>query len=199
MTAPKAPNDQADISNDEPIIELSDPILPPTEEDAPVIELTDRVDAGDLQASGQTPLDLPTHDDAQPTAPEGKDAPGPQLGFEEAIQQDLSEEGDDFVDSLGLEIAPAYEALDAPSAEAGAFPPPSGDSAAQALEAAAGDGEAPALTSEKLEAALERVVEKIYAEKIEGILVETIERVVTREIERIKTVLTGDRDMDDER
>ena len=49
-------------------------------------------------------------------------------------------------------------------------------------------------TSEKLEDAVERAVNKIFAEKIESLLFDAIDRAVTKEIGRLKTLILGDRD-----
>jgi hypothetical protein len=48
------------------------------------------------------------------------------------------------------------------------------------------------VSAEQLDAALERVIEKVYGEKIEGLLFEAIEKKITREIERLKTALLKD-------
>ena len=87
-----------------------------------------------------------------------------ELGEEASIDQALS---DDFVDSLGMEL----------------------DSKEDVSE--------DLLKSEKvsdaqMEAALERVIKKMFYEKIDGILVEVIEKTVTREIERLKSILLQD-------
>lgn len=84
-----------------------------------------------------------------------------ELGEEASIDQALS---DDFVDSLGMEL----------------------DSKEDVSE--------DLLKSEKvsdaqMEAALERVLKKMFYEKIDGILVEVIEKTVKREIERLKNIL----------
>jgi hypothetical protein len=50
------------------------------------------------------------------------------------------------------------------------------------------------LSSVQLEAAVERAVKKIFAEKIESILFDAIDRAVTKEISRLKTLILGDRD-----
>ncbi len=87
-----------------------------------------------------------------------------ELGEEATIDQALS---DDFVDSLGMDL----------------------DSKEDVSE--------DLLKSEKvsdaqMEAALERVIKKMFYEKIDGILVEVIEKTVTREIERLKSILLQD-------
>jgi hypothetical protein len=48
------------------------------------------------------------------------------------------------------------------------------------------------VSSEQIEAALERVVKNLFYEKIDRILVEVIEKTVTKEIDRIKSILMDD-------
>lgn len=53
------------------------------------------------------------------------------------------------------------------------------------------------LSSEQLEAAVERAVNKIFSERIESILFDAIDRAVTKEISRLKTLILGDSDQSD--
>jgi hypothetical protein len=87
-----------------------------------------------------------------------------ELGEEVAIDQALS---DDFVDSLGMEL----------------------DSKEDISEDVL---EYEKVSDAQMEAALERVIKKMFYEKIDGILVEVIEKTVTREIERLKSILLQD-------
>jgi hypothetical protein len=50
------------------------------------------------------------------------------------------------------------------------------------------------VSDEKIQTALERVIEKKFAEKIEPLLFETMERVILQEIQKIKTTLLKDMD-----
>lgn len=52
--------------------------------------------------------------------------------------------------------------------------------------------EAVALTDAQVQAALERVIEKIYGARIEQLMIQTIEKTVKREIEKIKNALLED-------
>lgn len=52
--------------------------------------------------------------------------------------------------------------------------------------------EADKVSDEQVEAALERVIKKLFYEKIDRLLVETIEKTVTKEIERLKKALLED-------
>ena len=56
------------------------------------------------------------------------------------------------------------------------------------------DSEVNQFPSEQLENAVERAVNKIFAEKIESLLFDAIDRAVTKEIGRLKTLILGDRD-----
>jgi hypothetical protein len=64
------------------------------------------------------------------------------------------------------------------------------------LEEAEEQGVAPwslvGVSAEQVDAALERVVKKMYAEKIDRILVEVIEKTVTKEIEKLKRIILED-------
>ena len=74
---------------------------------------------------------------------------------------------DDFADSLGIEL--------------------------DSKEDFSGDLiEADRITDEKIEAALERVIKKVFYEKIDRILAEAIEKSVTSEIEKLKKALLED-------
>jgi hypothetical protein len=50
------------------------------------------------------------------------------------------------------------------------------------------------ISDEQIEAALERVIEKRFAEKIEPLLFDTMERVILQEIQKIKAALFKDMD-----
>jgi hypothetical protein len=74
---------------------------------------------------------------------------------------------DDFADSLGVELDSNKDI--------------SGDIFA-----------ADKVSDEQVEAALERVIKKVFHEKIDRLLVDTIEKTVTKEIERLKKALLDD-------
>ena len=83
----------------------------------------------------------------------------------DSIMDEASE--DDFADSLGIEL--------------------------DAKEDISGDlFEPDSVTDEKIEAALERVIKKVFYEKIDRLLVDAIEKTVTREIEKLKKALLED-------
>ena len=74
---------------------------------------------------------------------------------------------DDFADSLGIELD-SKEDISKDLFEPGS------------------------ITDEKIEAALERVIKKVFYEKIDGLLAGAIEKTVTREIEKLKKALLED-------
>lgn len=87
-----------------------------------------------------------------------------ELGKEVAFDQDIS---DDFVDSLGMEL----------------------DSKEDVSENLL---DAEKVSDAQIEAALERVIKKMFYEKIDSILVEVTEKTVTRELEKLKSILLQD-------
>ena len=87
-----------------------------------------------------------------------------ELGEKVAFDQDIS---DDFVDSLGMEL----------------------DSKEDVSENLL---DAEKVSDAQIEAALERVIKKMFYEKIDSILVEVTEKTVTRELEKLKSILLQD-------
>ena len=89
-------------------------------------------------------------------------------GFDDDL--DVDHEEDDFVDSMGMEIGTEYDE-DEDEAE---------ETAAEGID----------ISSEQLDAALERVIKNMFYDKIDNLLVEVIEKTVSKEIERLKRLLT---------
>ncbi len=87
-----------------------------------------------------------------------------ELGEEVAFDQAIN---DDFVDSLGMEL----------------------DSKEDVSENLL---DAEKVSDAQMEAALERVIKKMFYEKIDSILVEVTEKTVTRELEKLKSILLQD-------
>jgi len=86
-------------------------------------------------------------------------------GFDDDL--DVDQDEDDFIDSMGMEIGAEEE-----------------DEAADTDLPEALD-----VAPEQLDAALERVIQKMFYDKIDRVLVNVIEKRVKREIDRIKTAL----------
>ena len=107
--------------------------------------------------------------DSQKTAGEEEIDPlAATAALEEGTDHDFDEDEDDFIDSMGMEIGEE-------------------DAADEALDTAL--LEALDISPEHLDAALERVIQKMFYDKIDRILVNVIEKRVKREIDRIKTAL----------
>jgi hypothetical protein len=145
---------------DDEILELTDEVIEPSHDDEAIIDLMDTVE----EISIETEAPIAKSDDI------------PDLEsdlFEETIDVDeeLDHEAapdlslkDDFADSLGIEVKTGEDIPEV---------------------SLKGDR----VSDEQVEAALERVVKKMFYEKIDGILVEVIEKTVKTEIERLKSIM----------
>ncbi len=134
-------------------------------DDEPILELTDEVaeapeDAGEPIEDTEDPLAATIELDE---------------GLDDGL--DVDHEEDDFVDSLGMEIGTEY---DEDEAEETAAEPVDTLPPAEGID----------ISSEQLDAALERVIKNMFYDKIDSILVEVIEKTVSKEIERLKKILT---------
>jgi len=95
---------------------------------------------------------------------------GVVLALDDEISKELALDKDlkgDFADSLGMELS-------------------SSEDVSKDLSGVEG------VSEEAVEAALERVIKKMFYEKIDRVLVEVIEKTVTKEIERLKGILLED-------
>ena len=156
---------------DEPVVELTDAA---EDEDEPVIELTDVAVEAVSEAepvaedAAENIIELTDAVDAvQKNTEEQREAPETVPGEDSGLGAVFSEAtdyeplpDDDFTDTLGVDL------------EAGLDPPAP-----------------PAISSEDIEAAIERVVKEMLSEKIDVLLRKVIEREVSKEVERIKTLL----------
>jgi hypothetical protein len=195
--------ERVESTEDEEIIELKEEPIDMSQDDEEIIELLEAVDEPDVEiikegvvaqevepseeiitltdAISDTPQEIeeigePIHKtvttsresedltDIQADLLEEPKVLNDKLGEKVTTDQDLS---DDFVDSLGMELD---------SKE---------DISKDLLES-------DKVSDTQMEAALERVIKKMFYEKIDGILVEVIEKTVTREIERLKSALLHD-------
>jgi hypothetical protein len=160
--------DQKDITlteteepvEDEEILELTDEVIEPSQDDDEIIDL--------IEEPGES---IFTTDDP---SPESDDIPDLEshlfeetIDFDEELDQEVTLDPslkDDFVDSLGIELETGEDIPEV---------------------SLKGDR----VSDEQIEAALERVIKKMFYEKIDGILVEVIEKTVKKEIERLKNIL----------
>ena len=134
------------------------------EDDEPVLDLTNEFI--DTPEAAEEIIDLV--DEVNPLAATAE--------LEPAFDDDLGidHEEDDFVDSLGMEIDEEadVEIVSGADKAAGAALPEGAD-----------------ISGAQLDAALERVIRKMFYDKIDRVLVEVIEKTVTKEIERLKNIL----------
>ena len=134
------------------------------EDDEPILDLTDEVI--DTPEAAEEIIDLIDEVDPLAVADELEHAFDDDLG--------IDHEEDDFVDSLGMEINEEadVEIVSGADKAAGTALPEGTD-----------------ISGAQLDAALERVVRKMFYDKIDRVLVEVIEKTVTKEIERLKNIL----------
>ncbi len=138
------------------------------DDDEPVLELTEEITAAS--------------DDAGESIDHAEDPLAATIELDEGFDDDLDVDPveDDFVDSLGMEIGTEDEE-DEDEAEPE-------ETAAEPADTVPAEGID--ISSEQLDAALERVIKNMFYDKIDSVLVEVIEKTVSKEIERLKKILT---------
>ncbi len=196
--------ENANDSNEDEIIELTQVVEEAKEDD--VIDLTEVMDppedeARALNLDSEDLLDEDTIDIVDPVT-ESVDDPEEVIDLAEidlddeiplSLDPDVTEEP--AADSAGqIDLEPDEEQPDTVPEETETAVREEPQEAVPVVDAAPGSTVDVSFTDEQLEAALERTVEKLYAEKIERLMIETIEKTVTREIEKIKRSLTGSDD-----
>jgi len=205
MQAPPAEDDLLRIleesggEDDEEIIELVDRVGE-EEDDEEIIELTDRIDEEAVAAGrgGFRGIEADTAETASDA--ELEDDFLSSIDLEEILGDtpegqyavDAREQAPEFGTGSDLDFLDTSDTLLEPEEDT----PPSDGSVGLAPAAFGGRGPVPAaagpgirLSDEQVEAAVERVIRKMYADKIDAILVEAIERTVSEEIDRLKNLL----------
>jgi len=153
--------------DDEPIIELND-----LADDEPIIELTDVLEEVPVAAMAQPVADL---------AGETPDHEAFSLMTDDMMDDaDSDHQDQDLVHSLGMEIEPLTDLP--PVVEPAVQEQPAPVAPPVPTAALAPD---PA----QVDAAIERIIGPMVAERLDQILVDVIEKAVQREIERIKSLL----------
>ena len=200
-----------ETSEEEPVIELTDVVAAPDTEEAPEFTLSEEMTEleGDIDTEPLADRFEPADDEQVmvEAAVEGVEAS--TSGDLEFAEMDLDIENrkeENLFDSLGMnmeadlldaedetgdldfnlstqELSDAIDLLDAKLAEEPPQAPPAEEVRATTPEA---------LEAHQLEAALEKVIRKLFAEKIDKLLDDAIERTVTAEIARLKDQLVGD-------
>ena len=191
-------NGAAKSLEDEEIIELTDEVINASEEE--IIELTDVVEQPSLtdeavEAEDEKEIVELSDETIDDTDKEKKTIPvldddslETSLGLDEEFDEEPNEKQsieDDFIGSLGMELEPEtdiseeiYEKEEQLESE---------DTLKKDLVP-----ETVSLSSEQIDEALERVINRMYSKKIESMLAEIIEKAVTKELERIKGTLIDD-------
>ena len=174
MTDPNEPeklDPGQEASAEEEIIELTEVVAESTEADEPIIELTD------IAVEAAAEADAPAEDAAENI-----------IELTEIVQKSAEEEGE-----IAETVLEQDSALDAAFSEEADHEPPSDDDFVDTLgmdlEAGIEPPAPPAISSEDVEAAIERVVKEMLSEKIDILLRKVIETEVSKEVERIKNLL----------
>ncbi|MCP4364609.1 MAG: hypothetical protein GY800_04850, partial [Planctomycetes bacterium] len=117
------------------------------------------------------------------------------------LEMDLSQEkeiSDDIGDVYDIGEEKTFEESDEDSAKQAAVSEGTDDLQGETRDLALQQNEEPfMLPSDRIEAALERVINKIFSEKIESILLEVVEKTVSNEINKLRQILIADT-MDDD-
>lgn len=151
---------------EEEVTEPADEVKKESEYDEEIIELVNVINDVSGQAGKKSEL----------TA----DALGMNLNLERDISEDLfdiDQEGEKSLEKLGITLESEGEVAEIEHGEAELV------EESQALAS---------VPQEQVEAAIERVINKMFSEKIEPLIVEVIEKTVTKEIERLKGILIED-------
>lgn len=186
--------------NDDEIIELTDEITAPPQNDDDIIELVAEVDKsepkGPADRAGSATewnpdmaaiFDMTAESEetkafkpASTVLPDGDIMIGDDIDVEMDFDEGTQ---DDFVNSMGMDLETDSAISQVPEEP-------------ETLTGTAADEAAPitldAISSDQIEAAIERVIMKILPEKIDGILSTAIEKALAREIEKIKALLLED-------
>jgi len=193
----------AESTEDEEIIELKEETSDMSQDDEEIIDLLDDVDEPDAEdikedivaEEAEAEEEIITLTEAMSDTPQEIEEIGEPIPVTVDISQeaeditnlegDLLEETSDFDDELGKEVA-FDQALSDDFVDSLGMELDSKEDVSEDLL------DAKKVSDAQMEAALERVIKKMFYEKIDGILVEVIEKTVTRELERLKSVLLQD-------
>jgi len=159
---------------DKPIEGSNDGPFP--EDDEEIIDLTDVVNAPVEREEDEGSASM-MGEEADGDGDPADDMMANILMLEKSMEEGLDEEeddGDDFIQDLGLDLEVDLDDVEALGDEPEADPDEGAD-----ID----------VSSEQLEAALERVIEKVYAEKIEQLLVTTVEKTIKAEIKKLNILI----------
>jgi hypothetical protein len=181
MTESNQPDQEKKLADDEPILELTDEVTAAPEDAGEPID--DTVDP--LTTTIELDEGLDDHlgvDHVEDDIDDTVDPLAATIELEEGLDDHLGVDHveDDFVDSLGMEIG-AVDEEDEEEVEPE-------ETAAEPTDTVPTEGID--VSSEQLDAALDRVIKNMFHDKIDSLLVEVIEKTVSKEIERLKKILT---------
>ncbi|MBU0768518.1 MAG: hypothetical protein KJ687_05460 [Proteobacteria bacterium] len=184
-------NNETESTNDEAIIELEEEAAEEPKGDEEIIDLLEATEEQE-PTEDERFIDLTVKISETPREIE-------DIGEPISEMADVSHEFDDidgFDDDLIKETNDVTDKYDTDSIIDDALDDDFADSLGIELDSKediSGDlFEPDSITDEKIEAALERVIKKVFYEKIDRLLAEAIEKTVTREIERLKKALLED-------
>lgn len=196
----KEENASAGSAEKEEIIELTDEIKATPQNDEEIIELRDEVvkpdstsTADDADSAAKQEPDIPAASEMsveseETSASETASAafPDSEIKIGDDIDDELDfDEGeqDDFVNSMGMDLETDSAISQLPEENEPMPEPAPAETVPITTDA---------ISSDQIEAAIERVIMKILPEKIDSILSAAIEKTLTREIDKIKGLLLED-------
>jgi hypothetical protein len=195
--------EKVESTEDEEIIELKEEAIDMSQDDEEIIDLLEAADEPDVEDEKQGVIaqEVESSEEIIPLTEELSDTPQEieEIGEPLHITLDTSEEVEDLTDlhadlleepgvlndEFGQEVAADQSLSDDFVDSLGMQLDSKEDISEDVLESEK-------VSDAQMEAALERVIKKMFYEKIDGILVEVIEKTVTREIERLKSILLQD-------
>jgi hypothetical protein len=193
----KEANESAGTTDNEEIIELTEEVGASAREDDEIIELKDEVvepgppgnqsEATAEAVAGTENVAAETRSEDPDGIPTPTDASEAILNGDIKISDEFDDEEDeesqdDFLNAMGMDLE--TDSAISEISEEEEFSEPEQDIADEPIT-----GE---ISSDQIEAAIERVIMKILPEKIESILTEAIERTLKREIDKLKGVILED-------
>jgi len=196
--------EETESTEDQEIIELEDKTVDTSQDDEEIIDLLEAVDEPDVEDTKEDVVgekaesaaeEIITLTEVMSDTPQEIEEIGEPVHITVDISQeeedianlegDLLEETSDFDDELGEEVA-FDQALSNDFVDSLGMELDSKEDVSENLL------DAEKVSDAQMEAALERVIKKMFYEKIDGILVEVIEKTVTRELEKLKSILLED-------
>jgi len=163
--APSEDKDAYDLSDEIDLLSKSDP--------DDIMELTDEADAPAVVLEDAFVLDQSDEEERLDDLLKGT------LHLDDVVEEERigeSDRDDHFMQNLGMALDVSHD--DSEPISADILAPDDGDKTPSI-----------SLAEDQIEAAIERVIKRIFSEKIERMLVEVVERTVKQEIEKLKRLI----------